>query len=322
MSSGTTRYTVGTPGTARAFTGQEADPLTGLYYYYARWYDPVVGLFLSVDTQEGNVQGANPYSYVRENPETATDPTGLFFTNGTDQSDRAFNLPDGNGGFTQYTFIPKNPVDRSSKWWVRKVHFSKPKKYSPNGTYEADDLTSHQSGEPDHPLHLTPKQVAHEASENFHSIGNILGFIPGSEIISLLENAGSLKFGPKLTGIVGAILSALSYLSSMALAIANGFDFELGQKDNWFTLVNLTGKGSDIISTAGATGFTDDTKLLGTAALGAVIAALPCGICQAIGGALMISGITSAALITIGMNAMLDQVNSYINTQKDLASEG
>jgi RHS repeat-associated protein len=73
---GTTRYTVGSLGTAKAFTGQEADALTGLSYYHARWYDPVVGVFLSVDTKEGNAQGVNPYGYVRENPETATDPTG------------------------------------------------------------------------------------------------------------------------------------------------------------------------------------------------------------------------------------------------------
>jgi len=31
-----------------------------------------------VDTQEGNAQGVNPYGYVRENPETATDPTGEY----------------------------------------------------------------------------------------------------------------------------------------------------------------------------------------------------------------------------------------------------
>ena len=72
---GTTRYQVGSLGTAKAFTGQEADSLTGLSYYHARWYDPVVGMFLSVDTGE-NAQGVNAYTYVRENPETATDPTG------------------------------------------------------------------------------------------------------------------------------------------------------------------------------------------------------------------------------------------------------
>ena len=49
---GPTRSTVGSLGTAKAFTGQEADALTGLYYYHARWYDPVVGLFVSVDAKE------------------------------------------------------------------------------------------------------------------------------------------------------------------------------------------------------------------------------------------------------------------------------
>ena len=73
---GTTRYTVGSLGTAKAFTGQEADPLTGLYYYHARWYDPVVGLFLSVDAIQGNIQGMDPYAYVSGNPATDNDPSG------------------------------------------------------------------------------------------------------------------------------------------------------------------------------------------------------------------------------------------------------
>src|SRR5579885_1502584 len=79
---GTTRYQAGTLGTAKAFTGQEADALTGLYYYHARYYDPVVGMFLSADVKQGNQQGMNPYAYVGNNPETRTDPTGQMLTCG------------------------------------------------------------------------------------------------------------------------------------------------------------------------------------------------------------------------------------------------
>jgi len=45
----------GTMGTARGYTGQYSDPLTGLDYYVSRYYDPVAGVFLSADVKEGNV---------------------------------------------------------------------------------------------------------------------------------------------------------------------------------------------------------------------------------------------------------------------------
>jgi hypothetical protein len=50
-----------------------------LDYYGARYYDPVVGLFVSADKRLGDVQGANPYEYVGQNPETNTDPTGEMY---------------------------------------------------------------------------------------------------------------------------------------------------------------------------------------------------------------------------------------------------
>ena len=72
---GTQRYQQGSMGTTKGFTGQYADT-TGLDYYNARYYDPVVGVFLSADTVQGNVQGLNPYGYVNGNPESRSDPTG------------------------------------------------------------------------------------------------------------------------------------------------------------------------------------------------------------------------------------------------------
>jgi RHS repeat-associated protein len=75
---GTSRYSQGTMGTNKGFTGQYADA-TGLDYYNARYYDPVVGQFLSADVKQGNLQGMDPYGYVGGNPETLTDPTGEYF---------------------------------------------------------------------------------------------------------------------------------------------------------------------------------------------------------------------------------------------------
>jgi RHS repeat-associated protein len=49
------------------FTGQKLDTGTGLYYYGARYYDPVVGRFISADTivpSPGNPQALNRYAYV------------------------------------------------------------------------------------------------------------------------------------------------------------------------------------------------------------------------------------------------------------------
>jgi uncharacterized protein RhaS with RHS repeats len=50
--------------------------VTGLDYYNARYYDPVMAQFLSADSMQGNAQAMDPYAYVAGNPETVTDPTG------------------------------------------------------------------------------------------------------------------------------------------------------------------------------------------------------------------------------------------------------
>src|ERR1019366_5576247 len=69
-------YSAGSMGTSKGYTGQRGDP-TGLDYYNARYYDPVVGLFVSADIKQGNAQGMDPFASVGGNPETMNDPTGL-----------------------------------------------------------------------------------------------------------------------------------------------------------------------------------------------------------------------------------------------------
>ncbi len=75
---GNTRYNAGSLNTAKGFIGQYNDG-TGLDYFNARYYDPVVGVFLAADTAQGNAQGMNPYAYVNGNPETHSDPTGRMY---------------------------------------------------------------------------------------------------------------------------------------------------------------------------------------------------------------------------------------------------
>lgn len=65
----------------RRFTGQEQDPETGLYFYNARYYNPVLGRFISPDSivpEPGNPQSLNRYSYVENNPVNRIDPSGHF----------------------------------------------------------------------------------------------------------------------------------------------------------------------------------------------------------------------------------------------------
>jgi RHS repeat-associated protein len=61
------------------YTSREWDAETGLYFYRARYYDPLVGRFISEDPFRllGD-DDVNFYPYVRNNPINATDPLGLF----------------------------------------------------------------------------------------------------------------------------------------------------------------------------------------------------------------------------------------------------
>lgn len=61
------------------YTGHVNDPETGLVYMQARYYDPGVGRFLSVDPvgpSPGNVSSFSRYPYANNNPIVNSDPDG------------------------------------------------------------------------------------------------------------------------------------------------------------------------------------------------------------------------------------------------------
>lgn len=67
--------------TRRGFTGHEHLDNLSLIHMNGRVYDPKIGRFLSGDPVIGDLgspQSLNPYSYVGNNPLSATDPTGFY----------------------------------------------------------------------------------------------------------------------------------------------------------------------------------------------------------------------------------------------------
>ncbi|MCU7369953.1 RHS repeat-associated core domain-containing protein [Paucibacter sp. O1-1] len=62
-----------------AYTGHQADPETGLYYFKARYYDPELGRFISedpADGQDGKPASYHRYLYAYGNPLVYVDPDG------------------------------------------------------------------------------------------------------------------------------------------------------------------------------------------------------------------------------------------------------
>ena len=72
---------VGTAATNYRFSGEQLDPESSLYFLRARYYDPVLGRFISRDPISGkldNPQTQNPYAYALDNPVNVSDPSGLW----------------------------------------------------------------------------------------------------------------------------------------------------------------------------------------------------------------------------------------------------
>lgn len=79
MAYGKARASVGVWPTTYRYTGQREETGIGLYYYGARWYDPLVGRFLQPDTlvpDPANPQALNRYAYSINNPLRYIDPSG------------------------------------------------------------------------------------------------------------------------------------------------------------------------------------------------------------------------------------------------------
>jgi len=76
---GNWRAAVGQANIHMLYQGQQQDPESSLYYLRARYYDPLIGRFISKDPVKGSLtlpQSQNPYAYALNNPINLSDPSG------------------------------------------------------------------------------------------------------------------------------------------------------------------------------------------------------------------------------------------------------
>jgi RHS repeat-associated protein len=82
---GSDRYTSGTAPTDFRYSGQRIETELGLYWYGSRWYDNALGRFAQPDTVVPNLYDPpdlDRYSYVRNSPVDANDPSGHIACDG------------------------------------------------------------------------------------------------------------------------------------------------------------------------------------------------------------------------------------------------
>jgi RHS repeat-associated protein len=80
-----------------AYTGKEHDDVTGLTYFGARYYDPDLGRFMSIDPlgfAESSPMSFNRYAYVNDNPYKYVDPDGrdLVLVGDAGESGKLFEM--------------------------------------------------------------------------------------------------------------------------------------------------------------------------------------------------------------------------------------
>ena len=80
--------------TTKRYTGQYHEEALGLYFYGARWYDPLLGRFTQADTlipDPSAPQAFNRYAYTLNNPLRYTDPSGHRWVDPPDDTDNSNN---------------------------------------------------------------------------------------------------------------------------------------------------------------------------------------------------------------------------------------
>ncbi|MDA8215417.1 MAG: DUF2380 domain-containing protein [Nitrospiraceae bacterium] len=162
---GGTRLNQGSVNVKHKYTGQEEDPETGLYYYNARYYDPILGRFISADSivqDPFDPQAFNRYSYTRNNPLIYIDPTGNWW-------DTYYSYGDWGGGCYWCNYDPWAGSSRSQQeaYWDRVA--SNTSSSSPSSSSSTSTSSSSSTPTPTPSPAPTPASSTQIYSSNYSS---------------------------------------------------------------------------------------------------------------------------------------------------------
>ena len=109
---GETYFTSGTTPTTMRYTGQREEQSLGIYFYNARYYDPMLGRFIQADSiipNPSDPPSFDRYAYVRNSPVIFNDPSGHDLNCGVRGSHAApEDCAEADPGYTGNVF-PTNP---------------------------------------------------------------------------------------------------------------------------------------------------------------------------------------------------------------------
>lgn len=211
--------------TDNRYTGQREEAELGLYYYVARWYDPVIMHFLQADTivpEPGSLLALDRYAYVNYNPVRYIDPSGHKLSSGTTVDENPGNGygPDdlgtgsssGSGNSSQYyQHSYYGSLSTPSTNGSIASLYSKPPNYN-FGDWFSDKYSgcfkchaAVASGQ----IALTDQQLAEIHTNALELLAK--GYTP---IVAVMLVVGTVEFAP-------AVLEALTYYETVDCADGN-----------------------------------------------------------------------------------------------------
>ena len=114
------------------FNGKELDSETGLYYYGARYYNPRISTFISVDPLAEHTM--TPYQYTYQNPVKYIDPTGMA----AEDPPNLYLIEKYRGTILEYHHSNSNSIEIIGK---KSSYFAKPYLYKNDSVFRYNCLS-------------------------------------------------------------------------------------------------------------------------------------------------------------------------------------
>lgn len=229
----------------RGFIGERHDPEIGLLYLHARYYDPVIGRFLSPDTLDPIDEGVgtNRYAYALNDPINKSDPNGHATSKsdpegGSDPSDRTTAEPAEKNELTHDIALADDERGRKKATDLDTIHVF-------GGNFEAGPVgAGHREGS------LLPDNPFGPQSFGCACIGDLLG--GGGRF----GGGGPRPVAPKegATGKTATIFSDFNQARNAALGWLNQRGFK-AEKPNLGKFGPNTGRPIGMQTLDGKTGF-------------------------------------------------------------------